>query len=457
MAKGLAVITGSSTVVLQMLEDGNVVFGQDVAAAVKISGSFTLVEGNQGAGKYLRSDASGTGSWTSVPASEITVTPVAQVTSSNVQSAIEELSNDIAAVAAAGSGSLSVSDGTSTETIQTDGIETMTISGTTSEVEVSYSVATNTFAVGLPDNVVIAGNLTVQNDLIVNGTSSILNVNNLVVEDPLILLGSGNAGSSLDMGLIMSRSGDNVGFIYDESLDEFAVIATSENGQTAGNVTISDYLDLHVGRLIADDQVTASNGILISAGGLRVTGSVLLPVASITNANLVNSTFEITASTGLTGGGTGILGSGLSLSVNFGSGAGQAVSGNTQLTINGTTNEIEVIGSPVNLGNPTAITIGLPNDVRITNDLDVAGNTDLSGNVTLGTDGADLVLANGKFRIPVFTTASVPTVYVTDPTSYDGHMFYLSGSGSGSGDFQTADKWYFNEGGVWFKSFFKVT
>ena len=70
--------------------------------------------------------------------------------------------------------------------------QTLTITGTADEIEVSNS--SGTITIGLPDNVTITGNLTV------NGTVVTANVDNFVVEDPMIVLGTGNSGDSLDLG-----------------------------------------------------------------------------------------------------------------------------------------------------------------------------------------------------------------------------------------------------------------
>jgi len=70
---------------------------------------------------------------------------------------------------------------------------TMTFAGTTNEVEVSESSGTVT--IGLPNNVTIAGNLTV------NGTTTTVNSTTLSVADPLIILANGNNTSdSVDIG-----------------------------------------------------------------------------------------------------------------------------------------------------------------------------------------------------------------------------------------------------------------
>ena len=94
--------------------------------------------------------------------------------------------------------SLSTTIGANSIALGTDttGNYVSTISGTTNEIEVSGSGSeTATVTVGLPDNVTIAGNLTV------NGTTTSVDTTNLEVEDPLIKLAKNNSSSdSLDIG-----------------------------------------------------------------------------------------------------------------------------------------------------------------------------------------------------------------------------------------------------------------
>ena len=172
MAKGLAVISGSSTVVVQILEDGRVEFGTDVQVSASISGSLVLeLQGTEASGKYLGSDAVGSASWGTIIASEITVTPVSNVTSSTVQSAIEELSNDIAAGGGGGggSGSLRFSDGDNSELITMDG-GTLIFSGTANQITASYTPAANTFIYALTNDVTIPNDLTVTTDFVVGAS-----------------------------------------------------------------------------------------------------------------------------------------------------------------------------------------------------------------------------------------------------------------------------------------------
>ena len=79
---------------------------------------------------------------------------------------------------------------------QSTGNYVSTIAGTTNEIEVSGSGSeTATVTIGLPDDVTIAGNLTV------NGTTTTVNSDTLAVTDPLIKLAKANSGAdSLDIG-----------------------------------------------------------------------------------------------------------------------------------------------------------------------------------------------------------------------------------------------------------------
>lgn len=86
--------------------------------------------------------------------------------------------------------SVSVSDGSNTTSISLGG--GITFNGTSNEVEVAESGGVIT--IGLPNDVTIAGNLTV------NGTTTTLDTNNLVVEDPMIKLAKNNGANTIDIG-----------------------------------------------------------------------------------------------------------------------------------------------------------------------------------------------------------------------------------------------------------------
>ena len=55
------------------------------------------------------------------------------------------------------------------------------------------------------------------------------------ISDPLLRFNSGQTGTNdKDAGFIVERGDDtNVGLVWDESADEFAVVSTTETGTTA--------------------------------------------------------------------------------------------------------------------------------------------------------------------------------------------------------------------------------
>jgi len=139
-------------------------------------------------------------------------------------------------------------------------------------------VGSNTLTIGAGGTtVVVAGNLTV------NGTTTTVNTATLSIEDPLLFLSSGASGSAaVDAGFVIERGSDaNVGFIWDESADEWAAINTSSTGTEEGNVTIASYAGLQVGAL------TASS---MSVGG--VTAVTLTGTQTLTNKTLTAPTIN---------------------------------------------------------------------------------------------------------------------------------------------------------------------
>ena len=152
----------------------------------------------------------------------------------------------------------------------------------------AITIGHGTSEVTFGDNVVVTGDLTINGATTTNATT------NLTVTDPLVKYGQGYTGSAYDQGFVITR-GDgsssntqNRAFIWDESEDEFAAIsAATEDGATAGNVTVTDYVDLHVGRLIAADGVT---GTITGEADTVVTNANLTGhVTSVGNAAVLGS------------------------------------------------------------------------------------------------------------------------------------------------------------------------
>ena len=122
-------------------------------------------------------------------------------------------------------GSITVSDGSNDSAIALGG--TLTFAGTANEVEVAENAGTIT--VGLPNNVTIAGNLTV------SGTTTTINTDVVTIEDGSLKLASNQTASGADAidfgfygtynvggtqkfaGLLRDQNGTNQQFILFEN------------------------------------------------------------------------------------------------------------------------------------------------------------------------------------------------------------------------------------------------
>jgi hypothetical protein len=84
-------------------------------------------------------------------------------------------------------------------------------------------------------------NLTLSGNLTVNGTTTTLDSTNTVVEDNLLELNSGATANANDSGIIIERgtTGDNAIFLWDESLDKFALGTTTATADSTGNISYS--------------------------------------------------------------------------------------------------------------------------------------------------------------------------------------------------------------------------
>jgi len=134
-------------------------------------------------------------------------------------------------------------------------------------------------------NVIVGGTLTT------TGTVQEVSTTNLNVEDPLILLNkydSQPSNNAYDAGIVIKRGSSdsapaNVAMIWDESANTFGFIDTDDDGTTAGNVTVTDYENLRVGALTADDASTFTSTISTATGS--TIGNLTFANGSITDSS----------------------------------------------------------------------------------------------------------------------------------------------------------------------------
>jgi hypothetical protein len=133
---------------------------------------------------------------------------------------------------------IAVNYGTTANTA-VQGNVTLTVLGTTNEVEVTGGAAAalganRSITVGLPNDVTITNNLTVSNNLTVLGTASFQNTTNLEVADRFVLLASGS-NTTGDGGLVVQQGTQNVGelFGWDSGESRWAVTSSFTANQSA--------------------------------------------------------------------------------------------------------------------------------------------------------------------------------------------------------------------------------
>lgn len=123
-------------------------------------------------------------------------------------------------------------------------------------------------AANFSDTVTIAGNLTVQ------GATTTVDSTNTLLQDPLMVLGSSSNGAAADgdRGIVLElSSSNNKAMFWDQSASEFAFVDTT-SGHDATTIATTDYANLHIGGLVADDAVDI-NGAIDVQGNATIQGS----------------------------------------------------------------------------------------------------------------------------------------------------------------------------------------
>jgi hypothetical protein len=183
---------------------------------------------------------------------------------------------------------ITVTDGSNSTAVALGG--TLTINGTSGEIEVAES--SGTFTVGLPNNVTIGNNLIVTGNLTVQGTQTILNTETLTVEDTLVLAGNNlvsepsSGGFGLEVGPITSPSGVASGvtgahsIVYNYATDQWEAdgsLILSEATQGVPGVKVTSAVSP-----LAEQDLGQNNAIDFNEG----TGITLLGAASGTDIDV---------------------------------------------------------------------------------------------------------------------------------------------------------------------------
>ena len=210
----------------------------------------------------------------------------------------DELAGSIANAKLANS-TYTVSDGSNTSPIALGG--TLTFAGTSNEVEVAESAGTVT--IGLPNNVTIAGNLTV------SGTTTEVSSTTINVADPLISLATNNnSADAVDIGFYglydTSGSQDLYGGLFRDAgdsgkwklfKDNQAAPTTTVNVSGTGYAVATLVADLE-GDVTGDVTGNADTATALATGRtIGMTGDVVWTSASFTGSGNVTGSATIQA------------------------------------------------------------------------------------------------------------------------------------------------------------------
>ncbi len=124
-------------------------------------------------------------------------------------------------------------------------------------------------------NIVVTSDFVITGNLYVAGASTSLTVasTNTLVNDPLIVLNNAYAaGAIYDIGFIFERGTDvNQAFYWDETSDEFKLIATTEAGSTYGNIGAeTSFSNFRLGNIFLNNYA-AERALFIGSSGLITT------------------------------------------------------------------------------------------------------------------------------------------------------------------------------------------
>ena len=189
--------------------------------------------------------------------------------------------------------SFTLSDGTNTQTIA--GGDTLTVSGTSNEVEVAVS-ATDTLTIGLPNNVTVSNNLTVSGDLTVVGSTT--QTGSVITDNNFTGLSNSNTANSTDFGFygkyVESSTTKYAGIYYDAS--DSGTFKIFKDTQTAPTTTINSsatgyaLADLDINSLATTDITLAGTAITSNATELNILDGATLTTTELNILDGVTST-----------------------------------------------------------------------------------------------------------------------------------------------------------------------
>jgi hypothetical protein len=157
---------------------------------------------------------------------------------------------------------------------------------------------------GLQGNLYVGGNVNIAGNITLGGSGDTVNTQNLTVTNPIIFMGDGNAGNSLDLGFAgeynISSNELYTGLVKDASDGLWKLFSNVDpTPTTTVNFTGASYDTLYLGNIQAVGSVASTNttsGTIKVTGGMGVSGNIYL------GGNVV-ATGNVSASQGVFSGG----------------------------------------------------------------------------------------------------------------------------------------------------------
>ena len=277
------------------------------------------------------------------------------------------------------------------------GTNTLTFSGTANEIVTA--ITNNTVTIGLPDDVTIAGNLTV------SGTTTTVNSTTTELEDPVMRLGvsglGADAGKDRGIEFLYYDGSEQTGFFgWDNSADAFVFLTGATNASevfsgTAGAATfgaISGTTITGTGTATLNDAAIGggygSTGVTISAAGVIQANGAITSDGTITGASLTDGTATL-SSGALSGATTGAFSSNVTVGGTLGVTGESTLASATVSDL--TDNRIVIAGTSGALEDSANLTFdGTTFEVGGgygATGLDIAMDGDVSTNGTITADG----------------------------------------------------------------------
>lgn len=280
------------------------------------------------------------------------------------------------------------------------------VTGTNNEITVSAS--TGNVQVGLPDNVTIAGSLTIGENLIVTGSTVVVNSTVVTIDDPVFTIGGDTAGidDNKDRGIEFKWNNGataKVGFFgFDESSGKFTFIPDATNSSEVFSGT-KGTLDANVEW--AD--ILSKPDPTITLGGDLSGNVTLTDLGSGTLTATVEKDFNLVFTGDVTGSGNvaNLTSASIALTIaNVSVALGTQTTGDYVANIFGTANQVLVAG---NGGETASVVLSLPQSIATTSTPTFAGVDLPEGRIT--SSSATITANSTPTTIDTFAVSSFTT------------------------------------------------